>query len=315
MAKAMGTVVAVLVFALLVFGAAGFALYHREPVRLLDIVDRLADRSDVTREVKRIRLGEGETQLLRIFRSETTPKRAAPMVLFVHGGSWDSGHPAHYGFVARSLAREGYIVALAGYRLGREGRYPAMIDDTARAVAVLQMAAPDIGGDPHRLFLAGHSAGAYNVVQAVLEPGRLNDAGADRTAIAGIVGLAGPYDFYPFDGPATRAAFGDFSDGETTQPVTHVRPGLPPMLLLTGTADTTVRPRNTRALAERLAGEGNPVAARYYEGLSHSDVLVHLAAPWRRTRPAVLDDMIAFLADPDSFVQGEPSVPVQPENR
>ena len=316
MVRFIGVAVAGVLFFLLAIAAAGYALYQREPVRLLDGIDRLVGGNGGVEEVRRIRLGPQPTQILRIFRSDATPERDAAVILFVHGGSWDSGHPAHYGFVARSLAREGYVVALAGYRLGPEGRYPGMVEDTAQAIAVLQRMAHEVGGDPDRLFLSGHSAGAYNVVQAVMEPRVLTAAGVDPQAIAGVVGLAGPYDFYPFDGPATRAAFGAAPDGRTTQPVSYVRAGLPPMLLLTGTADTTVRPRNTKALAKRLRQEGSPVATRAYEGLSHSDVLVHLAAPWRGSQPTVRRDILAFLANPMEFVgEGEPSVPVQGENR
>ncbi|MBU0669887.1 MAG: alpha/beta hydrolase [Alphaproteobacteria bacterium] len=165
------------------------------------------------------------------------------------------------------------------------------------------------GGDPERIYLAGHSAGAYNVVQVALEPHWLAAEGVPASAIRGVVGMAGPYDFFPFDKDSTRAAFGHAPDPAATQPINHTRPDAPPMLLLTGSEDTTVKPRNTRALAQALAESGVPVEARYYDGLDHSDVLIRLASPWRR-QPGVRDDILGFLARRE-----QASVPVQGENR
>ena len=314
-ARGVALLIGLLVFAALIFAVAGWALYARDPVRLLDVVDRIAGGTQGAQEVARIRLGEGDSQLLRVFRAPQTPDARAPMVLFVHGGSWDSGHPASYTFVARGLAREGYLVALAGYRLGETGRYPGMLEDTAAAIATLRDRATRLGGDPDRIFVMGHSAGAYNVVQTVLDPRWLAQAKVPQEAIAGIVGLAGPYDFYPFDGPATRAAFGAFPDGAATQPINHVRGDAPPMLLATGTADTTVKPRNTEALAAALREAGGAVETRFYSGLSHSDAVVRLAAPWRKRHPQLFRDVLDFLRDPARVAGGDPqpSVPVQGE--
>ena len=147
------------------------------------------------------------------------------------------------------------------------------------------------------------------VVQVALEPRWLAAEGVPASAIRGVVGLAGPYDFFPFDKDSTRAAFGAASDPEATQPINHVRTDAPPMLLLTGSADSTVKPRNTRALAAALEQAGVAVETRIYDGLDHSDVLVRLASPWRRN-PQLRDDIVQFLARTE-----QASVPVQGKNR
>lgn len=277
-------------------------------VAVLDTVDRATGGNRAVTRVAQVRLGEAPTQTLSLHRAGRTAA-PAPVLLFIHGGSWDWGDPKDYGFVARSLAPEGFMVALAGYRLGEAGRYPAMLEDSARAVSWLRENAARFGGDPERIYLAGHSAGAYNVVQVALEPRWLAAEGVPASAIRGVVGMAGPYDFFPFDKDSTRAAFGHAPDPAATQPINHTRPDAPPMLLLTGSEDTTVKPRNTRALAQALAESGVPVEARYYDGLDHSDVLIRLASPWRR-QPGVRDDILGFLARRE-----QASVPVQGENR
>ncbi|WP_082992521.1 alpha/beta hydrolase [Erythrobacter sp. QSSC1-22B] len=295
--------------ALLALAGIGFWIALQvNSVAVLDTVDRVTGGDPGVERVAHVRLGEAPTQTLSLYRARQTAE-PAPVLLFVHGGSWDWGDPKDYGFVARSLAPEGFVVALAGYRLGEEGRYPAMLEDTAQAIRWLRDNAARHGGDPERIYLAGHSAGAYNVVQVALEPRWLAAEGVSTAAIRGVVGMAGPYDFFPFDKDSTRAAFGDATDPEATQPINHVRPDAPPMLLLTGTEDTTVKPRNTRALAAALEQAGVPVETRYYDGLDHSDVLVMLASPWRR-KPEVRDDILRFLARVE-----QASVPVQGETR
>jgi acetyl esterase/lipase len=115
------------------------------------------------------------------------------------------------------------------------------------------------GGDPSRIVLVGHSAGAYNAAMLAYDPRWL---GPDRSAIRGFAGLAGPYDFDPFDGPIAAAAFQGAAEARDTQPVTHVAPGAPPALLATGDKDTTVRPANSESLAARLGQVGTPASLR-----------------------------------------------------
>ena len=295
--------------ALLALGGLAFWIALQvNSVALLDTIDRVTGGTRDVERVARVRLGDAPTQTLSLYRARQTAT-PAPMLLFVHGGSWDWGDPRDYGFVARSLAPEGFVVALAGYRLGEEGRYPAMLEDTAQAIGWLHANAAQYGGDPERIYLAGHSAGAYNVVQVALEPRWLAAEGVPASAIRGVVGMAGPYDFFPFDKDSTHAAFGGAPDPAATQPINHVSPQAPSMLLLTGSEDTTVKPRNTRALAAALEAAGVPVETHYYEGLDHSDVLVRLASPWRR-KPELRDDILRFLVRTE-----QASVPVQGENR
>lgn len=232
-----------------------------------------------------------------------------PVVVFIHGGAWHSGVPGEYRFIGRTLAREGYVVVLIGYRLGPEGRYPAMLEDSALALAWTRDSVARYGGDPDRVVVMGHSAGAYNAAMLALEPQWLGRAGVEEGFIKGVIGLSGPYDFYPFTSGSARNAFGHVADPASTQPVQHARGDAPPMLLLTGDADTTVQPRNSAALARALTAAGAPTRPVVLEGVDHSGTVMKLAAPFSRDR-RVLDPMLAFLA-----AQCRPSAPVQPGER
>jgi acetyl esterase/lipase len=150
------------------------------------------------------------------------------------------------------------------------------------------------GGDPGRVVLAGHSAGAYNAVMLALQPDRF---GAPDLAgkIEAVVGLSGPYDFYPYDVKQSIDAFGPYDDPLSTQPVNLVTSAAPPMLLAQGERDTTVGDYHTVRLAAILRGAGVPVVERHYPALGHPQTVLGLMRPFRRLWP-VWGDVRAFLA-------------------
>jgi acetyl esterase/lipase len=237
-----------------------------------------------------VRYGEGPRRSLDVYAPRAPAARPRPVILFLYGGSWNSGRRQGYAFAARALAAQGFVVVVPDHRLVPEVRYPDFLADCAAAVRWTRAQAARFGGDGERIVLIGHSAGAYNAAMLALDPALL---GPDRGAIRGFAGLAGPYDFLPFDDPATIAAFGRWSEPAATQPVRHAAAGAPPALLLHGEADTRVKPRNSRALAARLQAAGGEVRLKLYPGLGHVGILAALALPFRRQAP-VLADLAAF---------------------
>ncbi len=219
----------------------------------------------------------------------------APVVVFFYGGSWKNGDRGDYLFAAEALVSRGYVAVVPDYRLYPDVAFPDFLDDGARAVRWVRESIAAYGGDPDRLFLMGHSAGAYNAAMLALDPDYLANAGIDRGAVRGVIGLAGPYDFLPLDTRTTRQVFGDAPDLPATQPVTFADAGAPPLLLLTGADDTTVRPRNSESLARAMAAEGGEAELRVYPDLGHIGIVLALA-DGQRGRAPVLDDLDAFVA-------------------
>jgi acetyl esterase/lipase len=213
-----------------------------------------------------------------------------PVIVWIYGGSWNSGSKSGYAFVARALAARGFVVAVPDYRLVPEVRFPGFLEDNAAAVRWVRANIARYGGDPDRIVLAGHSAGAYNAAMLSLDERWL---GADRAAVKGLAGLAGPYDFLPLDLDLTRAAFGGEADLAATQPVNFAGPGDPPALLLAGADDGLVRPANSTRLAGLLARAGVAAEARIYPGVGHVGIMTAFARPLRGKAP-VLDDVTAF---------------------
>lgn len=237
---------------------------------------------------------------------DTGPVRH-PLVVFVHGGAWRIGAPEEYRFVARTLGEAGFATALIGYRLVPEGRFPAMLEDTAAGIGWVRQQAPKANVRTDRIALAGHSAGAYNVLMMGLDPQWLRAAGVPPETIGGIVSMAGPADFYPYTSDSAKHAMGHVAEPRITQPVAFARGDAPPMLLIHGTEDTVVRVRNARRLAEALRKVGGHVEVREYQGMGHAGVIMGLSRPFARGG-IVREPMVAFLK---AATKPAASVPVQ----
>ncbi|OHV16433.1 alpha/beta hydrolase [Methylorubrum extorquens] len=237
--------------------------------------------------------GADPRQRLDVF-VPTVPVERAPVLVFFYGGSWNSGSKDDYAFAAQALAAQGFVTVLPDYRLYPQARFPDFLKDGAAAIAWVRDNIAAQGGDPSRIVLAGHSAGAYNAAMLGLDPEYLRQAGVDPRIIRAVAGLSGPYDFLPFDQKTSIDVFGQAPDPEATQPVSYAGAHSPPTFLATGDKDTVVRPRNTASLAARLREARVPVQERVYEGLDHADTLLSLSVSFRRKAP-VLAEMSAFL--------------------
>ncbi|MFF8800612.1 MULTISPECIES: alpha/beta hydrolase [unclassified Methylobacterium] len=237
--------------------------------------------------------GEDPRQRLDVF-VPAVPAERAPVLVFFYGGSWNSGSKDDYAFVAQAFAAQGFVTVLPDYRLYPQSRFPDFLEDGAAAIAWVRDNIAAHGGDPSRILLAGHSAGAYNAAMLGLDSSYLRRAGVDPRVIRAVAGLSGPYDFLPFDQKTSIDVFGQAPDPKATQPVTFAGAHSPPAFLATGDTDTVVRPRNTASLAERLRSARVPVQERVYEGLDHADTLLALSITFRSKAP-VLAEMSAFL--------------------
>jgi acetyl esterase/lipase len=237
-----------------------------------------------------VAFGPGERLKLDVYAPRSAAPGKRPVILFFYGGSWNSGRRQGYGFAARALAAQGFVVIVPDYRLVPEARYPEFLNDCAAAFRWARRHSGAYGGDGERIVLIGHSAGAYNAAMLALDPGFL---APDRAALRGFAGLAGPYDFLPLDDSATIAAFGAWPRLAETQPISHAGPGAPPALLLHGDSDSRVMPRHSRKLAALLKASGSEVELKLYGGLGHVGILSALARPFRRRAP-VLADLARF---------------------
>jgi acetyl esterase/lipase len=238
--------------------------------------------------------GDGPRRRLDIYRPAAAPAAptGAPVIVFFYGGNWESGARRLYRFVGQGFASQGFVTVVPDYRLYPEVRYPGFVEDGAAAVVWVVRNIVRFGGDPRRIVLVGHSAGAHIALMLALNPAFL---GTDRAAVAGAAGLAGPYDFNPSG--RNRDILNADSGGPSSMPIDYVDGAGPPVLLLTGAADATFSPGNSTRLAARIRERGGPVRVIEYQGVGHEKILAALAAPLTWLLP-VRQDVAAFANDP-----------------
>ena len=219
----------------------------------------------------------------------------APMVVFFYGGSWSSGDRADYRFVGEALASQGIVTVIADYRLSPSVRYPAFLEDSALAVRWAFEQAEQYGGNPAKVFVMGHSAGAYNAAMLALDKRWLGGVGLGPERLAGWIGLAGPYDFLPIGDVQTQVAFDWPNTPADSQPLVFASPASPPALLLAPTHDKVVSAqRSTVAMANKLKASGVRVQSELFDTVSHVTLVASMAAVLRGRAP-VLERVTAFV--------------------
>jgi acetyl esterase/lipase len=222
------------------------------------------------------------------FYAPIAPRADGKTVVFFYGGAWRQGDKADYLFLGQALASRGIGVVIADYRLFPTVRYPAFIQDGALAVG---WAARRFGSE--RLFLMGHSAGAYIASMLAANTTYLRAVAVDRLKLGGLIGIAGPYDFQPRDYRWLRDIF-DKADNAAIQPITHATAPLPSALLLHGADDHLVAPRNSERLAAAWQAARAPVELKLYEKVDHLTI-VGAFADVLQGRAPTRADVLAWL--------------------
>lgn len=205
----------------------------------------------------------------------------APIVVFFYGGRWEEGNKNGYKFVGQALSSRGFVTVIPNYRLYPQVKFPAFVQDGAKAVAWAKAHAAEYGADPGKLVIMGHSAGGQIAAMLALNGKYLQAVGGSRRWLAGMVGLAGPYDFLPLEEDDLKDMFGPPARYPASQPINFVDGKNPPLLLLHGLGDKTVYPKNTRNLAKAVAAKGGQVAIKLYPDIGHVRLIANLAAPLR----------------------------------
>lgn len=263
------------------------------------IADALTPRAG-TRLVPDLAYGAGARQRLDLYLP-AAPRNATPLLVFFYGGGWRSGERGSYGFVARVLAARGFAVAVPDYRLWPEGRWPGFVEDAAAALHWLDGREATAAGVPRGgpVYVMGHSAGGTIAASLALDPRWLG--AARRAALAGCITLAAPFDWAPQREPLV-SIFAAAPDGaiRAAPEDPALLAAAPPMLLLHGADDRTVRPEQSQRMAAHLAEAGaREVRLRIFPGVGHIAILAAMAAPVRAlglARAPVLEEVTGFVA-------------------
>lgn len=243
--------------------AAVIGLAACAPVKILNGITP----SSSFEKTKNVSFGAGERDEMDIYRADA-PKAGSPVLIYVHGGSWDSGSKDIYKFLAEGFTKSGYDIVIPNYTIYPEARFPNFLHDNARAVKSVSEIFPD-----RPIVLMGHSAGGYNVLMLALRGEYLNQAGVDRCdVVAGVVGLAAPVGIVPLESARLIEIFPDRFTGQDAV-LNNVSGPAPALFLGHGDADDVVHPRNAQDLAEKVEARGGKATAEIYPGQSHIDVV------------------------------------------
>ena len=203
------------------------------------------------------------------------------VVIFYYGGNWDSGERADYKFAAEALVSQGYIVVIPDYRVYPEVLFPGFMADPVSAAKWVKTNIQKYHGDANKIFLAGHSAGAHIAVMMAINAEYLAVVSLKPNDFAGVIGLAGPYDFLPLKSARLKIIFGADSEQWKSQPINFVNGKNPPLLLAVGMKDGTVWPRNSINLAKKIKEKNGQVEVVEFANYSHVDMVAKLAKPLR----------------------------------
>ncbi len=245
--------------------------------------------------------GPDELQRLDVYQPEHV-EESAPVLVFFYGGRWTHGEKSMYSFVGQAFAKRGYVTVIADYRKYPQVRFPTFVDDGARALAWVHDHIARFGGDPERLFIAGHSSGAHIASLLAADERYLQAQGKPASIVKAFAGLAGPYDFVP-DKEDLIDMFGPPERYPQMQATTHIEGDEPPMLLLWGESDSVVWRRNMDRLSERIKTHSGQVRTRTYEGIDHVGIMASLTWMLRDRRP-VFEDMLEFFEQYDGRTSG-----------
>jgi acetyl esterase/lipase len=227
--------------------------------------------------------GDHEKQRLDIHGAGGAGK---PVMVYVHGGGWQVGDKSRVHHKADFLTGEGYLFVSVNYRLTPEVQHPGHAVDVAAAVAWAFDNAEEYGGDPGRVFLMGHSAGAHLVALVAAAPSYLEAHGRSPGDLSGVVLLDGAgYDIpllrelNPRQFQRTYApVFGeDPAVLEEASPASHVAPGMAPHLVLH--VDRRMGRLQSEHYAEAMESSGVSAEVHEVAGKDHRGINVDLGAP------------------------------------
>ena len=233
--------------------------------------------------VSGVEYGENARQKLDIYLPKAAEKSTAlkKVIIFYYGGNWDSGERADYKFAAEALVSHGYIVVVPDYRVYPEVLFPALMADPVSAAKWVKTNIKKYNGDANKVFLAGHSAGAHMAAMMAINPEYLAEVSLKPNDFAGVIGLAGPYDFLPLKSDRLKIIFGPEAEQWKSQPINFVDGKNPPLFLAVGMKDSTVWPRNTFNLAKKIKEKNGLVEVQEFASYGHVDMVSKLAKPLR----------------------------------
>jgi len=207
------------------------------------------------------------------------------VLIFLHGGAWRSGDRGLYTALGNRYAHAGIVTVIPSYRLAPADPHPAQVEDAAAAVAWTLRNLERFGGDPKRVYLAGHSAGGHLSALLALDGRWLAKHGAAPSALRGVIPMSGVYRIEGLE----RVFGADEEVKRQASPLTHVHAGAPGFLITYCQWDYAFLPVQAERFGAALQKAGGAAKVVYIPGLNHITEMLNITAPDDPTVKAVLD--------------------------
>jgi arylformamidase len=200
----------------------------------------------------------------------------APLLVFIHGGYWQSRDRKDFSFVAGPLLQRGAAVALLGYNLAPQVRMDAIVAEIRAGLAWLYCHAPAYGCDPARLYIAGHSAGGHLAAMALATDWRT--FGLPEDVLKGVCAISGVFDLEPIRRCYLNEVVGlDEGEARRNSPIHLTLHGRCPVVVAVGELETKAFHEQSRAFATRLERDGWPCQLLVQPDVDHFGIIMSMA--------------------------------------
>lgn len=211
---------------------------------------------------------DADQRRLDIYRNMNSGKN--PVVIFIHGGAWRSGHRRQYVPLGVSLALKRITAVIPSYSQAPKYPFPEPVRDAASVVSWVHDNIDKLGGNPDKIFLAGHSSGVQIAALVALDPHYLLFHKLPTTVIRGVIALSGIYEVPP----GFEYAFGGSEEARAqASPSRFIREGAPPFLVVRGGHDTEIVIQQSPLFIARLKSAGISVEEEVYPEEDHNSII------------------------------------------
>ena len=226
-----------------------------------------------------------ERHRLDVYAPRQRASTDRPVVIFIHGGSWNSGNKNFYAFIGRRRAKQGVVAVLINYRLAPQVEVPAMADDCARATAWVVQHIGEYGGDPARVFVMGHSAGGGLAALLATDDALFSRRGLARNPVRGAI-LDDPAGLDMYDYLTKMQYEGDAqylvpygkkpAVWKSVSPMYHVSAASPPFLIFVGGDTYPSISHSSAEFRQRLRSLGREPQFTVLPGKNHIPMVLQL---------------------------------------
>ena len=213
-----------------------------------------------------LRYGDGARHRLDVF---PCGRPAAPTLIYIHGGYWQMNDKEPYAFLGEGLLPAGFNLALVEYTLAPAARMDAIVGEVRQSVAWVIDHAKELGGDPGRVVVSGHSAGGHLTAMAMTD-----------SRLAGGVAISGLYDLEPIRLNYLNEKLGlDPAEAERNSPMRHLPASAAPLVVTVGLGELPELVRQSAEYAAAWHARGLPGRYLPVPRHDHFSILEELAQP------------------------------------